>query len=261
MFIGKLLGGFFGLLLLQSLFGVIIGLFVGHLFDKGLAQNLGASFVTNVSEVKSTFFETTFMVMGYIAKADGRVSEQEIKVAEKTMAQLQLAGEQRRHAMNCFGQGKSENFNFQEQLLKFKQICRWQRQLVVLFLEIQVQSALADGAMVGSERDILYEICDGLGISRINIDNIEARYQAQQNFHRHYHVNPEKELVDAYGVLGLTSSVSDAQVKKAYRKLMSQHHPDKLIAKGLPDEMIKVATEKSQDIQNAYQVICKKRDL
>ena len=63
------------------------------------------------------------------------------------------------------------------------------------------------------------------------------------------------ELGNAYQALGVTSSESDREIKKAYRKLMSQHHPDKLIAQGVPEDMIKVGTEKAQEIQAAYDLI------
>ena len=55
---------------------------------------------------------------------------------------------------------------------------------------------------------------------------------------------------------GISEQASPAEIKKAYRKQMSQHHPDKLLAKGLPEEMIKIATEKTQNIKAAYDRIC-----
>ena len=66
-------------------------------------------------------------------------------------------------------------------------------------------------------------------------------------------------LRQAYAVLGVEETDSDAKIKKAYRRMMNQHHPDKLVAKGLPEEMIKLATEKTQEIKSAYELIKKER--
>ncbi len=72
-------------------------------------------------------------------------------------------------------------------------------------------------------------------------------------------VQPGTSLDDAYAALGVDSSVTDKELKRAYRKLMSENHPDKLIARGVPADMVKLATEKSQEIQAAYEMVRKSR--
>jgi len=69
----------------------------------------------------------------------------------------------------------------------------------------------------------------------------------------------QSQLDNAYKVLGVSTQASEKDVKNAYRKLMSQHHPDKLVAKGLPPEMMEVAKQKTQDIQGAYELITKNK--
>ena len=69
--------------------------------------------------------------------------------------------------------------------------------------------------------------------------------------------NDSLTLSQAYKILGVSKNSSEAEIKKAYRRLMSQHHPDKLVSKGLPDEMIQLATEKTQEIRKAYDLIKK----
>ena len=71
----------------------------------------------------------------------------------------------------------------------------------------------------------------------------------------------QDSVQDAYRILGVTAGHTDKEIKRAYRKLMSEHHPDKLMAKGLPPEMIKIATEKSQEIQKAWSIVQKTRNI
>jgi len=82
------------------------------------------------------------------------------------------------------------------------------------------------------------------------MNQLLARMQAQQSFDGAQ--SSQVSIEEAYKVLGVSSDVDDAQLKKAYRRLMSQHHPDKLVAKGLPPEMMQLAKEKTQEIQAAY---------
>jgi DnaJ like chaperone protein len=125
-----------------------------------------------------------------------------------------------------------------------------------MFLEIQIQAAYADGVLDGREENVLHKICGHLGISRFEYERLKLQYRAQQRFYGHSQQVNDKSLLDnAYGVLGVSASASDTEVKKAYRRLMSQHHPDKLVAKGLPEEMMNIATEKTQKIRKAYETI------
>ncbi|MGD9592581.1 MAG: co-chaperone DjlA, partial [Candidatus Berkiella sp.] len=213
---------------------------------------------------KKVFFKTTFTMMGYIAKLDGRVSEKEIQVAREAMAHLQLSPEQKKMAIDYFNQGKSPQFDFTAALDNFVKHCGRQPQLVQLFVEIQIQAALVDGQANRLKHQVLLILCDRLKISHSVVLQMEAqRYNDQaytyQKQEQYVAPNPQDELAKAFALIGVPDSATHAQVKTAYRKLMSQHHPDKLVAKGLPNEMIKVATEKVQRIQAAYDLICKYR--
>ena len=133
---------------------------------------------------------------------------------------------------------------------------------IPMFLEIQLQAAYADGGLTNAERAVFRHICDHLGVSQLSFELLHKRFQAQQAYYHHRsgqnqagggRPRPGKdELKQAYEVLGVEPSATDAEVKRAYRKLMSQHHPDKLVAKGLPEEMMEVAKQKAQEIQGAY---------
>lgn len=260
---GKLFGAVFGYLIYGPL-GLIIGVLIGHVFDKGLSLNARYESRPDVALAKKVFFKTTFTMMGYIAKLDGRVSEKEIQVAREAMAHLQLSKDQKLDAIEYFNIGKSKEYNFNSALDNFVKYCGRHPQLVQLFVEIQIQAAMVDGPVNYLKRQVLEILCDKLKIPRSVLLQMESQRYTEQGYNyekREQRVakKPEDELAQAFAVLGVPDTSTHQQVKKAYRKLMSQNHPDKLVAKGLPNEMIKIATEKAQRIQVAYDTICKYR--
>jgi DnaJ like chaperone protein len=266
---GKLIGGFFGFLLAGPL-GLILGVFIGHLFDRGLTRNQGWTFSSvNPTTAQQVFFDSTFLVMGHIAKLDGRVSEAEIQAARAIMTRLGLTEVMRQKAINLFNQGKQPSFDLEKTLKHLVQTCHRNKVLLKLFVEIQMQSALAEQPISRDKQKVLQKIYQYLGFAPLNfsffehIFNFEQAFrqqssQQQQGYYQHQspHTRHQLNLRDAYAILGVSENSSPAEIKKAYRKLMSQHHPDKLVSKGLPEEMIKIATEKTQNIKAAYERIC-----
>ncbi|PWK53821.1 co-chaperone DjlA [Pleionea mediterranea] len=251
--------------------GAALGAMLGHSFDKGLDQNFEPLSASEQEKIQAAFFTATFTLMGRMAKADGRVSENEIETAKQVMTRMGLDQTLRQSAIDLFQQGKEDGFDWRGALDQFADICGRQKNLKQMFLEIQIQAAYADGTMHEVERQLLQEIARKLGFSKIMLEQLLMMVQAQQYFHQQqsgYRAKgsgyqqphtPKDNLPKAYQVLGIESSANDKAVKTAYRRLMSQHHPDKLVAKGLPEEMIKVATEKTQEIKSAYETIMKSR--
>jgi DnaJ like chaperone protein len=255
-------GGAFGFFLGGPL-GAILGASVGHQFGKGLA---GIEFGETLNpgdqhRVQMAFFTATFSVMGHIAKSDGHVSPAEISLANRVMNEMSLTSDLRTTAINLFQQGKQADFPLDDVLAQFYKECHRRTDLIRMFLEIQLQAAFADGILSPSEERLLLHICNKLRVSRFDYEHLkiqllaQLRFQGRSSYTRN---TPQKtSLQDAYGVLGLTPSASKTEVKKAYRRLMSQNHPDKLVAKGLPEEMMRLAKEKTQKISKAYETIQK----
>lgn len=249
-FIGGTLGYVFG-----GPLGAIIGAALGGNFDRGIKMGdrlEGYADMGNQERVQAAFFTTTFSVMGHIAKADGHVSQQEISAAQNIMTQMQLSAEQRKAAIKFFDQGKAADFPLEEVLQQFKKECHGRRNLVQMFVEIQIATALSDGKLDASEKRIIYTIGEVLGFSRPQIDHLFNLARGAEAS-----ASDSLTLNQAYKILGVSKDSSEAEIKKAYRRLMSQHHPDKLVSKGLPDEMITLATEKTQEIRKAYELIKK----
>lgn len=257
---GKLAGGAFGFLFGGPL-GALLGAAFGHQFDKGLSQPTGAGAQSEQPELtertQAAFFTATFAIMGAVAKSDGRVSEVEISQARRIMGEMQLNEAQRQAAIKLFYSGKEPDFDLPGVLEQFRKECHRSTHLVRMFLEIQFMTALADGVVHARERSLLYDIGERLGIYR---DEIEHLLHIAQGFHEDTGaVSPAQQLRDAYEILGVDENTPDSEVKKTYRRLMNQHHPDKLVAKGLPEEMMSVATEKTQQIKKAYELVKQQR--
>lgn len=253
---GKVIGGTLGFMAGGPL-GALMGAAIGHNFDSGLSHNLNSGFnFNNQEQIQSAFFTATFSVMGCIAKADGQVSQQEIDMARSVMAKMQLNAEQQRAAMELFQQGKQDTFPLNDVIDQFKQVCVNRQTLLRMFLEIQLLAAFADGNFDTNEQHLLQNISRRLGFSQQEFNHIEALIRQQQHFAGSVHSsgNPA-QLNQAYQVLAVDKNSDDKEVKKAYRRLMSQHHPDKLVSKGLPEEMIELATERTKEIRSAYETI------
>lgn len=251
---GKIAGGAFGFMLGGPL-GAALGAVLGHQFDKGVSGAARIS-LSDQERVQAAFFTAAFSVMGYMAKADGRVSRSEIALAERVMAQMRLNADQRRAAIELFNQGKSESFSVNEALDQLRQVSHRNRNLLRVFLEIQIQAALADGVVDDAEYRALLHIAERLGFDQAQIRRLLDMLQSGGS------AGPGRagpSLEDAYRTLGVEPGTDFDEVKKAYRRLMNQHHPDKLVSKGLPEEMIEVATEKTQTIKAAYERIKESR--
>ncbi|WMS91318.1 co-chaperone DjlA [Pseudoalteromonas sp. HL-AS1] len=284
---GKILGFCFGFMF-GKIFGAILGLYLGHLFDKSLKNNFdkagGFSSLfsgDDVHERQALFFSSCFAVMGHIAKSNGRVSEIHIKAANLFMDEMGLKGEERREAQHAFQSGKESDFSLKETVHDFKERFAKRNDLIQLFLEIQIQMAFSDGVLAEQEKQLLAEVSKQLGISKTHFAFVLKRYQAEFNFRKQqqqfnqqqqnqgqsssyregsgHHVPPNNNMnrAQALALLGLNSDATQRDIKVAYRKLMSQHHPDKLVSQGLPKHMMELAVKKSQDIQAAYEYLKK----
>ncbi|TMO10905.1 MULTISPECIES: co-chaperone DjlA [Pseudoalteromonas] len=283
---GKILGFCFGFMF-GRFFGAILGLYLGHLFDKSLKSDFdkagGFSSLfkgDDVHERQALFFSSCFAVMGHIAKSNGRISEVHIKAANLFMDEMGLKGEDRREAQYAFSSGKGVDFSLKETVSDFKERFAKRHDLMQLFLEIQIQMAFSDGVLAEQEKKLLHEVSKQLGISKTHFAFVLKRYQAEFNFRQHqqrfkqqqsqgqsssyregsgHHVPPNNNMdrAQALALLGLNDGVTEREIKVAYRKLMAQHHPDKLVSQGLPKHMMELAVKKSQDIQAAYEYLKK----
>jgi len=251
-----LLGGLIGFAV-GAVPGAIIGAFLCWFLPRYARKKL----IGAAQRIQSQFLESTFAVMGAICKADGRVSEHEIRIAEAMFDRLHVHGAAREAAKRAFNRGKSPGFDLDAEVRAFAQVARGQHVLHQMFLQIQLSAIAADGEAHPAEREMLKRVARGLGLSEAEIAQLEAMLRggmgagASSSGGSYSRAPTRDQVADAYRVLGVEPSVSDADLKKAYRRLMSQNHPDKLAAKGLPESMREMAEQKTREITAAYELL------
>lgn len=277
-YIGKILGFILGYTYTKSIIGGLAGLVLGHFVDKKLYElgSVSSSIFGKSLTRQSLFMQTTFAVLGHLAKSKGRVTEDDIHLARELMARMKLDNAHQQLAQKAFTIGKDSDFPLRQVLKEFREACGQRTDLMRFFVEVQMQAALQDGTLDQNEQRILLTIAESLGMSRMQFEQMIAMMAAAQRFRSGYYQqggyqqqgqyqnnqsysSSAPSLDDAYKVLGVSASDDQNTVKRAYRKLMNEHHPDKLVAKGLPPEMMEVAKEKAQQIQAAYDLICKSK--
>ena len=265
-FTGKVVGGAIGLLAGGPI-GAAVGVLLGHQFDEytGAGENPRLRNGADAASIGDQFFRSAFRVMGHVAKSDGRVSEREIAAARAVMSDLRLTGPQVRMAIDYFNGGKQPEFNLGEELTSLAYACQGRPGLLRTFMEIQVRAALTGNNMEGPARDLLGRMCTRLGVSMVELAQIEAVLRIRTGTFRQQQsrssASDGMELTQAYSVLECTPSMSNDELVKAYRRQLSRNHPDKLKANGLPESMIEHAKQRTQQIIEAYELIRERRGI
>lgn len=260
---GKLLGAFLGYLMAGPV-GSLFGILIGNFFDRGLNEHFSNPVWHYHAEkrptVKKIFFQSIFSVMGHISKADGRISEQEIEATKALMHDMNLNKEQRLAAQFYFNEGKKENFKLIPVIKMLHKTAYSNPSLLKLFINTQYNLSQIDGL---SQKKI--QIMNTI-LTQLNCAPIHEQSRFNDDFYKQNHSSYSRQaeptpkaghvLDQAYAILQIPPSSSKQDVKRAYRRLISRNHPDKLSAQGLPKEKIKQANEKTHIIRKAYEQIC-----
>jgi DnaJ like chaperone protein len=253
--LGKLIGGLIGLALFRHPFGLLMGVIIGHLWDSG-------AFRPRVSNSRA-FIAPLFGMAGAIAKSDGRVSEQEIAATEMLMTRMQLSTAQREVAIAHFTAGKQNGFETHLAIAELKVWCNGRRDLAFILLDMLLDIVYAEGPLAPAKFALVRKLCWALGVHDRELSALAAMkgyaYAARgggESAREPPRTSPGK---DPYAVLGLTRDAHEREIKRAYRKLISQHHPDKL--GDVPEELKRRAEERARDINAAYEQLRSERGI
>jgi DnaJ like chaperone protein len=249
-----------GLIVIGAIIGALVGgipgLLIGGLIGYGAGLVLRQSVVGGLRVVQSQLIDSVFAIMGALCKADNVVTRDEINTVEKIFRMFNLQGEQREQAKAAFNRGKQASFDLDAAVDQFARISRGRGPLLQLFLQLQCMAIAADGRLDPAEHAMLVRIARRLGLDEADVSQLEALLRAGTAGPTAPGGRPPQDkLADAYTALGVTPETDAATIKRAYRKLISQNHPDKLAARGLPESMRAVAEERSREINSAYDLI------
>jgi len=242
--------------IIGAITGGVPGLLIGGLIGYGAGVVLRRSVVGGLRVVQSQLIDSVFAIMGALCKADNVVTRDEINAVEQMFGMLSLHGQQREQAKAAFNRGKQADFNLDAAVDQFARISGGRGPLVQLFLQLQCMAIAADGRIDAAEHAMLVRIARRLGLSEADVSQLEALLRAGTGGPSAAGSKRARDkLADAYTALGVTSKMNAAEIKRAYRKLISQNHPDKLAARGLPESFRAVAEERSREINSAYDLI------
>ncbi|OCG23548.1 hypothetical protein A9G22_05740 [Gilliamella sp. App2-1] len=272
--IWAIITGFVLSLVLKNGWGFIIGLFIGPMLYQKFCNKLTEQKTKANPEL---YLTVVFEVLGHLSKAKGVVTQDDINLARQFMNRLQLDNNSRKLAQDSFNRGKASDYPLRLRLKELYTQYRFRRNVLNIFCEQLIQAALVDGILDEKEQKILFIVADEFNIPRQQMamyiqmmmgsyhfhqqnDNRQQyqrnEYQHRNNHYGNYHGrSAQSDLQNAYKVLGINSSAEITEIKRAYRKLMNEHHPDKLVSKGLPKEMLEAAKKRAQEIQAAYDLI------
>lgn len=262
---GKLLGFVAGILLTHDFAFGLLGAVLGHvLIDSGWVVSLFSA------SNRDGYIEPLFALMGVLAKSDGRVSEAEVAVCEKLMTRLELDPLWRRRAIEAFNRGKAPGFDMGPALNKLREWCLPRRSSVMPFLDMLCDVALADGPLTADKSQVLKRVAAWLHVNEAQLVALLAMKRfawgagaaggwsdaggAHQPGAR---PPPRSSDADPYAVLGVPRDADGRTIKRAYRKLISKFHPDRLGS--MPEDMRRRAEARASEINTAWERIQSER--
>lgn len=263
MYWGKIIGTLAGVATLKPWF-VLLGLGVGHWFDTRFTagyrrfEQQGAS----IGRLPEEYMRPLFQTIGHLAKADGRVSEDEIRATRSVMHRLGLGPAHVRNAINWFDEGKNPAFPLQPTVRHLRRVAARKPEQRQLFVRLVLEVVLAKNRMSQAERSLVWTICSEFDIGRVELAQLETMIRAQRGFKQSPAGDLDAQRIrKAYATLGIDESATNDEVIKAYRRAMNKSHPDKIAADN-PDRAVIVAAEnRTREVRAAYEMLKSRRSI
>ena len=239
-FLNSALGGMLGFAIGGPLGGIL-----GAVIGSKLGSEKRQSFSSNQKN-QAAFFTALFACLAKIAKADGVVSREEVdKVDFFIKDRFNFPSDQRLFAIQIFNQAKDDPYSFQDYAGQLASLLSQNKNSLIMFYELLFELAMSDGVLHPSEEQLLKEVPNIFNIRYDLFEELKTKFNSQAS--------------NAYSILGVTRDMSLEDIKREYQKKRREFHPDTLISKGLPEELLEKAKEKFIEIQQAYEEIEKQR--
>lgn len=250
-----LIGGGIGALIAGP-FGALIGAALGASMGSGGNQlnrgGLGGG-MRQAQQRQLLFFTAAFSMVGKLAKADGRICDDEIAAIRRISKDaMGLDQQTRQFAINILNQSKASPQSFQDYAIEFGNLFAGQNDLCTFMMSFLFEVAMADGELHAEEERMLHQARDAFRLPDSIYQSLYARFVRHQS-------PTSFSLSKHYEILGIPQNASTPEIRKAYRKLAAEYHPDKIQSKGLPPEFLKFANDKLAEINASYDAIMKSR--
>jgi DnaJ like chaperone protein len=251
--LGAILGGAAGFIALGGPLGALLGAAAGHAIGKITGRAVGdgepspqVDGVDARAATKQVAFTIAVIALGAkMAKVDGIVTRDEVDAFKQV---FRIPDEEMKNVGRIFDQARKSPLGFEAYAGQIAHMFRNQRAVLEELLDGLFHIAKADGRVPTEELDYLKKVAGIFGFNEHDFERIRAE-----------HLGPDR--ADPYEILGVARDMSDSEIKVVYRKLVREHHPDRLIAKGVPKEFIDVANEKLATINAAWDRISKERNI
>ena len=242
---GKLIGGAAGFAIGGPI-GLLIGVASGHLADNVRSRGSRARIkYSNTATRQQVFAIALIALSAKMAKADGKVTRDEVNAFK---AVFKVSQKDMKMVGKIFNQARKDANDYEKYAEQVGNVFRSQPEVLEEFMGALMHIALADGNIHPKEQIFLINVAKIFGFDKQHFELLSARYGLT-------------EVEDPYAVLGISENSTNQEIKNTYRKLVQENHPDRLIAKGVPREIIEAANDKLARINNSYSKIEKQRDL
>lgn len=247
---GKIIGGTLGFALGGPL-GALVGAAAGHVMDKGrsAAEAIKSGRIKGPRErLQYAFTVAVIALSAKLAKADGQVTKDEVATLKRI---FHIPDEATSQIGAIFNEARKDATGFEPYARQIALLFRGQKTVLEELLAALLMIAHADGVYHPAERAYIAEVARIFGFTEADLHRIEGIF-----IHGVAHSG-----TDAYEVLGVSRDDSDETIRKAYRALLQENHPDRLMSQGLPEEFIEIANKKMAEINVAYDQVKKERKL
>lgn len=239
---GKIFGSLTGYVLVGPI-GILLGYFVGSWFDRNMVLEEDNRRYYNPNTV---FWTGLSALAAKLSKADGVVSKNEIEIFNNFLIQNEVDLATRKLCAEVFNKAKTDSLGFEAYSRDIYQIWHYQENVLKEIFLVLLKIAHADDVLHPKEEEMLKDIAEDFGFSIYEYQQLTAYVQKD---------DPDQ----IYKILGVTRDASMGDIKKAYRKLVKEHHPDKLISQGVPQHVVDDAKDRMARINDAYDKIIKQK--